>query len=388
MFIENNIHQNIELSLVISRFNKIRTYTAHKRMNILPMEYVCKNPHKYSQIQLNTDTHFNAIIMDIDDEEMLTEWNAVGLPVPTIQTFNRHNKKAHLVWLLKVPVSKHNKKAVRYYRDIVKSIQILIGADRNYQNHQTKNFLNTHLYDTIYNDYAYDLSEFRQFIVSTSSVSVEITLNEIDRSKSRHITLFNQLRQYGYMIAKNKDLHDLLKSKAELLNQQFEVPIKPKSIIKSVYEFCHENRNNFKSKSTHKAMGFSKIVGLSLDKYQREVASRQRKSAKRTTQIKLVRTVKTIKVAIDRLVRTKRKITYRTIAELAQVSLSTIKRYAGLIRKLIAKKSGLIRSIRVIASGGEDRAKSYLLRGLPECLEYGGKTTFQPQPSIINNHIN
>lgn len=364
MFIENNIHQNSELSRVISRFNKIRVYTAHKRMNILPMEYVCKNPHKYAQIQLNTDTHFNAIIMDIDDEEMLTEWNVVGLPVPTVQTFNKHNKKAHLVWLLNVPISKRNKKAVRYYRDIVKSIQILIGADRNYQNHQTKNFLNTHLYDMIYNDYAYDLSEFRQFIVYSSEQSEDIALDEIERSKSRHITLFNQLRQYGYKMAKNKDLYDLLKSKAELLNQQFEVPIKPKSIIKSVYEFCYENRNNFKSKSNHKAMGFSKIVGLSLDHYQHEVASRQRKSAKRTTQIKLARTVKTIKVAIDRLIRTKRKTTYQAIAEFAQVSLSTIKRYAGLIRKLIAKKRGLIRSIRVIASEGAARAIVSPLRGI------------------------
>ena len=113
-----------------------------------------------------------------------------------------------------------------------------------------------------------------------------------------------------------------------------------------------------------KPYGFSKIVGLSLDHYQHEVASRQRKSAKRTTQIKLARTVKTIKVAIDRLIRTKRKTTYQAIAEFAQVSLSTIKRYAGLIRKLIAKKRGLIRSIRVIASEGAARAIVSPLRGI------------------------
>jgi hypothetical protein len=357
-------------------------------MNILPMEYVCKKPHKYSQIQLNTDTHFNAIIMDIDDEEMLTEWNAVGLPVPTIQTINLHNKKAHLVWLLNVPVSKRNKKAVRYYRDIVKSIQILIGADRNYQNHQTKNFLNTHLYHTVYNDYAYDLSEFCQFILPTSSVVQDITVEDVERSKSRHITLFNQLRHYGYKIAKNKDLYDLLKAKAEILNQQFEIPINTKSILKSVYQFCHENRNNFKAKAAVKTMGFSKIVGLPLEKYQREVSSRQRKAAKRTTQIKVARTLRTIKVAIDRLVRKKTKITYTAIAKLTQVSLSTIKRYAGLIRKFIAKKNGLIRSIRVIASCGAKRATPLPLRGINECFEHGGKTAFQLQPPIINNHIN
>jgi hypothetical protein len=68
-------------------------------MNILPVKYLLKNPNKYNQIQLNTDTHFNAIIMDIDDEEMLTEWNSIGLPTPSIQTRNKKNNKAHLIWL-------------------------------------------------------------------------------------------------------------------------------------------------------------------------------------------------------------------------------------------------------------------------------------------------
>lgn len=372
MFVENNIHHAIELKRVVSRFKKVRTYTIGGYMNILPMEYVCKKPHKYSQIQINTDTHFNAIIMDIDDEEILTEWNAVGLPVPTIQTINLNNKKAHLVWLLNVPISKRNKKAVHYYRDIVKSIQILIGADRNYQNHQTKNFLNTHLYHTVYNDYAYDLSEFRQFIVSTSSVEQEITIEDVERSKSRHITLFNQLRHYGYKIAKNKNLYDLLKAKAEILNQQFEIPINLKSILKSVYEFCHENRNDFKVKSTGKVMGFTKIHALSKDQYRKEVAKRQSKAAKRTTQLKVIQTIRSIKVAIDYLTRKKFKITHAAIAKLTKRSLSTIKRYARLIRKFIAKKNGLIRSIRVIASGGEERAISIPLRGIPSIALFTG----------------
>lgn len=188
-------------------------------------------------------------------------------------------------------------------------------------------------------------------------------LVETQRSKSRHITLFNQLRLYGYKIAKNKDLYDLLKARAELLNQQFEVPINPKSIIKSVYEFCYENRNNFKTKSSHKTMGFSKIVGLTLEQYQSEVVTRQRKAAQRTSQLKLARTVRLIKVAIDFLYRKKLKITYPAIAKVTQLSLSTIKRYAGLIRKVVVKRNGLIRSIRVIASRGEERATAVPQRG-------------------------
>lgn len=369
MLTKNNTHLNSELQQVLFRFNKIRAYTISGYMNILPIKYICKSPTKYVQVQLNTDTHFNAIIMDIDDEELLSEWNAVGLPVPTIQTINRNNSKAHLIWLLKVPVSKRNKKAVRYYRDIVKSIQILIGADRNYQNHQTKNFLNTELYNVIYNDYAYDLAEFRQFIIPTSTVVEEINLDDVARSKSRHITLFNQLRQYGYKIAKNKNLYDLLKAKAESLNEQFDIPIKPNSIIKSVYEFCYENRNNFKVKSTTKTMGFAKIFNLPNEKFLKEVAKRQSKAAKRTTQIKVARTVRTIKVAIDHLRRKKLKVTQLAIAKFTKRSLSTIKRYGALIRKIITKMNGLIRSIRVIASRGEERAISIPLRGVYEYLK-------------------
>jgi hypothetical protein len=362
LFIENDIHHNAELERILSRFNKMRVYTTYGYMNILPIKYICENATKFGQLQLNTDTHFNAIIMDIDDENLLTEWNAVGLPVPTIQTLNLNNNKAHLVWLLNVPISKWNTKAVQYYRDIVKSIQILIGADQNYQNHQTKNFLNTIDFHTIYNDYAYDLSEFRSFILPKHSLVYENNLYEIEHSKSRHITLFNQLRHYGYKIAKDKNLFELLKSRAELINQQFDQPISPKSIIKSVYEFCHENRNNFKTKSIAKTMGFSKIQGLSSEDFADEVKKRQSKSAKRTSQLKLAQTLQSIKVAIDYLSRNKIKITQSAIANYTKKSISTIKRHVVIIRNIILKKNGLIRSIRVIASRGEERTTSILLR--------------------------
>ncbi|MDD2839102.1 MAG: hypothetical protein PHX59_09120, partial [Sulfuricurvum sp.] len=134
------------------------------------------------------------------------------------------------------------------------------------------------------------------------------------------------------------------------------IPINYKSILKSVYEFCHENRNNFKAKSAGKVMGFAKIHNLSKEQYLKEVSKRQSKAAKRTTQLKVIQTIRSIKVAIDHLIRKKSKITNATIAQFTKRSLSTIKRYSGLIRKLIVKKNGLIRSIRVIASRGSARA--------------------------------
>lgn len=389
MFIENNIHQNTVLNGILEHIKKIRAYTIYGRMYVLPVKYIRKNPRYYDQLQINTDTHFNAIIMDIDNEDLLAEWNDVGLPVPTIQTLNADNNKAHLIWVLNHPVSKTNKKAVGYYRDIVKSIQILIGADQNYQNHQTKNFFNDAAYRVIYNDVAYDLAEFHDFVIDhRQSLVSDVAINATEASTSRHITLFNQLRHYGYAIAKNKNLHTLLENKAHQINQQFEVPIKPRSIVKSVYEFCHANRNNFRSKAKEKPMRFCQIKNLSREEFLQEVSLRQSLAAKRTAQMKIADTLRSIMAAVKLMQRQGHKITLQTIAEYSKKSLSTIKRYGKWIKKFIQKEAGLIRSIRVLASGGEERAKTYPLRGLPECLEYGGKTTFQPQPSIINNHIN
>jgi hypothetical protein len=323
-------------------------------MNILPVSYLKKNPNKYNQIQLNTDTHFNAIIMDIDDEEMLIEWNAIGLPTPTIQTINRHNNKAHLIWLLNVPVSKKNRKAIKYYKDIVNSIKILIGADKAYQNHQTKNFLNSEQYRVTYNDVAYDLKDFQQFIIKDATYSID---SAIESTGSRHIDLFNQLRFYAYRNAKKANLDDLLNSRAEKINETFIEPIKVKYIVKSILKFCEEYRNNFKATATKRpgAMKFKKINNLNQEQYKKEVHHRQQQAAQRTQNIKRLRTASKIKVAIDFLLRNRTKFTYFNISKQAKLSIATVKRHTKIIRFFTKKNNGIIRSIRVIAFGSEER---------------------------------
>jgi len=352
-----NFQQQNELNKTLNRFNKIRLYHNYGYMNILPVKYLKKNATKYKQVQLNTDTHFNAIIMDIDSEELLTEWNAVGLPTPTIQTLNKHNDKAHLVWLLNIPVSKRNQKAIKYYKAIVESIKLLIGADQAYQNHQTKNFLNTNLYRITYNDIAYDLADFQDFIIK-KEIYKNVDTTEYESVGSRHIDLFNQLRLYGYQIAKHKDLKEKLQKRAELINAEFDYPIKPKAIIKSVLIFCEENKNNFRTayKDRKGVMKFKKITKLSKDEYKKELLKRQRASSIRTGDIKRLKTTAKIKVAIEVLLRNKITLTYANIAKTAKISLSTTKRYARIVKILGQKPDGAISSIRVIVLEAERRS--------------------------------
>jgi len=333
-------------------------------MNILPVKYLKKNATKYRQVQLNTDTHFNAIIMDIDDEDLLTEWNAIGLPTPSIQTLNKDNDKAHLVWLLNVPVSKRNRKAVKYYKTIVESIKVLIGADKAYQNHQTKNFLNSELYRITYNDLAYDLEDFKDFIIREEKYKIphHTELAEYESTGSRHIDLFNQLRLYGYKVAKHSNLLEKLQKRAEIINEQFDEPIKPKAIIKSVLAFCEENKNNFKAARKYRAgaMKFKKITNMSPTNYIKEVSRRQSKSAIRTKDIKRIKTAAKVKVAFKILLRKKTKLTYSNIAKQAGVSSRTVKRYSKIVKILVQKVDGVISSIRVIVLEAEERSTSPL----------------------------
>jgi len=352
-----------ELNKTFARFNKIRLYHKFGFVNILPIEELQKKPNNYVQIQLNTDTHFNAIIMDIDDESALIEWLHAGLPVPTIQTLNKDNEKAHLIWLLNTPVSKRNKKAVKYYRAIVDSIKIVIGADIAYQNHQTKNFLNEEMFRVTYNDDAYDLDDFRGFIVNKSKEVNRMYYTD-ESTGSRHIDLFNALRSYGYSISTDNNLFEKLQKRADNINSCFDKPIKVKYILKSVYNFIEENKGNFRKK-TSKPMRFKKIKFQDRESYDEEVKRRQKKSAQRTALIKRLKTSSKIKIAIDHLLRKKKKLTYSNISNITNLSLRTVKNHSKIVKLFIKNIHGAISSIKVIVLRAEERSTNPLKYFLP-----------------------
>jgi len=355
----SDLKKQNELKKTFNRFKKIRAYSNTGYNNLLPIKDFLKHSDKYQQIQLNTSYHFNAIIMDIDNEELLTEWNYQGLPVPTIQTVNQNNNKAHLVWLLRTPVYKEHKHTVEYYKAIVNSIKKLIGADEAYQNHQTKNFLNEDLYRITYNDEVYELGDFREFI-DQNVVDKTKSFDEFNYlvNSSRHIHLFELLRRYGYKIANEPNLEDMLRQRAEVINQGFNEPIKVKYIVKSVYEFCYENRHNFKNNNRKRVMKFEKIRNLPLQEFKKEVKARQSKSAIRTTTIKKLKTSKKIKIAIDILIRKKATLSPKNIAKQAKISLSTVRRNIKIIQLFTQKAGGFIRSIRLIAELGSGAERS------------------------------
>lgn len=290
--------------------------------------------------------------MDVDDESLLSEWQAQGLPTPTIQTVNKHNNKAHLVWLLEVPVWKEHKHVVAYYKAIVNSIKIIIRADPAYQNHFTKNFLNTDMYRVTYNDISYELTDFREFIINDLQERYQQDF-EYERvgnliAGSRHIHLFEVLRRYAYKIVWEPNFIKQLNKRAEEINRSFESPIKVKYIVKSIYNYCWDNRQKFKPKKNRHAMGFEKIKNLSPKEYKQECALRQSKSANRTSTIKNINKAKAIKASIEYMKRKKIPITMKKIAKYTGKSLRTMQRSIQIIEAFLAENPYDTRSIRMI----------------------------------------
>ena len=351
-----DFQKQTELTKTLNRFKKIRLLSNTGYNNLLPIEIFKQNSNKYQQVQLNTGFHFNAIIVDIDNEELLTEWNFKGRPTPTIQTVNKTNNKGHLIWLLNTPIWKKYAHVVKYYKAIVAGIkETLEGADKAYQNHQTKNFLNEDIYRVTYNDVAYDLGDFREFITTTKNIQGGYDEFDYLVAGSRHIHLFELLRRYGYSIAKDSKLHEKLTQRAESINKGFQEAVKVKYIVKSVYRFCEENKHNFRNINNSKKMKFEKIKNLSQEEFKKEVHKRQSKSAARTAEIKRLKTSTHIKAAIESLLRKKIKLTYSNIAKISRISLRTVKNHTKIVKFFTQKINGAISSIRVIALEAEAR---------------------------------
>jgi hypothetical protein len=99
----------------------------------------------------------------------------------------------------------------------------------------------------------YKLNDFTEFIKVQN-------LNKIEKKEtvhSRHIRLFDEIRLYGYSIAPNindiEQLHIEIQKYADRLNTSFIEPINVKHIVKSVTNFCFENRDNFRQQYTKKS---------------------------------------------------------------------------------------------------------------------------------------
>jgi len=105
-------------------------------------DFILDNYDEVYNIEINTATKINAIILDIDNPQ---DYNP-SREMPTIVTKNRDNDKRHDLFYLENPYFIVNGKLQKIYHQYKKKLYNRTNTDTNFKNRTTKNFLNP-LYD-------------------------------------------------------------------------------------------------------------------------------------------------------------------------------------------------------------------------------------------------
>jgi len=241
-----------------------KTIQVQKRSGIygkVKKEYIRKYPTRYKGIQINFSGYVNALCFDCDHEDVLL-YRDFNLPEPTITTINQKNGRHHHIYFLETPVPQliAKQKTIKYLADIYDSLTKQLGADVHYTNVMTKNFLNQKEFRVIGNLLKYRLDDFRDNIVVSRQKKINPNIEKT--VFSRHIKLFDEIRYFGYSVAKDcrdeAELYNSIQSYAKRINKNFCEPIKIKYIVKSVFEFCWQNRENF-NKAKWNWDGYTKL---------------------------------------------------------------------------------------------------------------------------------
>jgi hypothetical protein len=101
-------------------------------------DFILDNYNEIYNIEINTATKINAVILDIDNPD---DYNRPR-EIPTIITKNRDNEKRHELFYLENPYFMVNNKLKRTYNQYKKKLYNRTNTDTNFKNRTTKNFLN------------------------------------------------------------------------------------------------------------------------------------------------------------------------------------------------------------------------------------------------------
>lgn len=250
--ISRNVNQFFDENILFDTLQvKMISHLYHKAKK----SSIRNHPTKYLGIQINSADYVNALAFDCDHDDVL-EFSDFNLPVPTITIVNKNNGRHHHLYYLKTPIPLFTatKKTKDYLTDLYDGLTHTLEADFNYTGIITKNFINTQEYKVFGSLQKYELNDFRDSTAQNKLTLKNKKLKELKQTTfSRHIKLFDEIRFYGYGIAKESknydELHNELTTFANKINSAFEHQIKVKYIVNCVANFCWENRDNFNGNS-------------------------------------------------------------------------------------------------------------------------------------------
>lgn len=181
------------------------------------------------------------IATDFDQRFTVLAVEESGIPLPNIICINPENAHAHLLWLLRTPVSFggwSREKPKEFFEAVTRGITRRIGGDFRYRGTLTKNPVHSGWRAELVHAKPYELRDLNNYLTTEDKA---FTKNEkVELGIGRNYDLFNSVRQFAYresvlIKSRNGTMEDLriaVSHAAQQMNSEFDRPL-PFSEIRS-----------------------------------------------------------------------------------------------------------------------------------------------------------
>lgn len=194
---------------------------------------------KYRHIQLNHPSAAQWLTFDYDRAGGYYADDDANLPPANIVAINPENGRAHLSYLLEIPVARHDAARIeplKYLAAVQRGMTNRMGADQHYVGLITKNPLHTDWHVEWRRDRPYSLDELNDSLFDIDKRFEP--RRDVAFGYGRNVTTFEELRTIGYreVLKFKKDgasLSDFNKRMAAIaagVNMQFQRPLSPSEL--------------------------------------------------------------------------------------------------------------------------------------------------------------
>lgn len=295
---------------------------------VRPKEFAMRYPY----MQVNRKDMVSWLVFDLDHSNPFI-WEDENLPQPNMVVINRNNGHSHLYYAL-APVCTSEKalsRPIQYMKAVYEAMAIRLKADLAYSGPVAKTPGHPWWSTMELHTHEYDLG------MLSDSVTLEVkpfwnngpNLDLV--SHSRHCTLFEEVRFYAYSIV-NKlrqessyndfvaqlDRYAMRKNNYKDRGFASNLSISEvRATVKSIARWTWD-RYTGSSKSNRGVMGLPSSLSTN---------EKQKKSAKRTHEMRKTRTKEKISLALKELKKSGLEATYTSISAMTKLSRQTVSKY-------------------------------------------------------------
>lgn len=300
---------------------------------------------KMPMIQVNGPRCIRYLCFDIDRKFGALAWEDANLPLPNLIMTNPKNGHAHLLYEIKEGIWKKSPKdprpgealPVRYLQAVYKAMAEALGADKSYPGLLVKNPLHDAWTVTYGNQQPYTLGELSAHLDLLPAPKNGKLIEDVD---GRNCTLFCSLRFFSYRVVNEyRDNHNFLSFKDDLwdelqtLNDELPNPLMDselRGILKSVAKWTWKNYQGDGKIIRRGVMGLDPSLSLRV---------RQQLAQKRTCDIRVGKTEKSIKDSILQIQSEDISVSISEVSRRTKFSRNTVRVYWSKLSDMITHRN-------------------------------------------------